>query len=285
MFQLKNKSTLARNSFKTLTSKPSNNFNDLFKQPIHSYTQNSFINLDIAALTQAKYSLDISWTASLIICSGGLRILLSGSNYLISKLKNKYPDDQGWFGKIRKEWIFNDISNEKAFYKLDKSQIEETKKFYKLDTLVSAGVSGFICVNWLRALHFMCYSPNFFQNFAVEKAFDQFFLCTHDPTFILPLITILLNIYTVSTSKHPFLINFNRKENYIKRFNQIFALSLPAIFSPTAYLISWCSFMVTHLGLRKLNHLYKARQYNKEIKKYAISDKTISEIERFYKKL
>jgi len=84
MFQLKNKSTLARNSFKTLSSKPSNNFNDLLKQPIHSYTQNSFINLDIAALTQAKYGLDISWTASLIVCSGGLRILLSGSNYLIS---------------------------------------------------------------------------------------------------------------------------------------------------------------------------------------------------------
>jgi len=82
------------------------------------------------------------------------------------------------------------------------------KSFYKLDTLVSAGVSGLICVNWLRALHFMCYNSNFFQNFAVEKAFDQFLLCSHDPTFILPLITILLNIYTVSVKFHEISISF-----------------------------------------------------------------------------
>jgi len=88
----------------------------------------------------------------------------------------------------------------------------------------------------------MCYNPDFFQNFAVEKAFDQFFLATHDPTFILPLATILLNIFAISTSKHPFLINFNQKENLIKRFNQLFALSLPAIFSPTVIFFSYLTY-------------------------------------------
>ncbi len=47
MFRLRNQASLAQNCFKTLSYKPTNSFNDLLKQPIQSYTQNSFINLDI----------------------------------------------------------------------------------------------------------------------------------------------------------------------------------------------------------------------------------------------
>jgi len=35
-------------------------------------------------MNQIKYNLDTSWTVSIILCSGGLRLLLSASNYLIT---------------------------------------------------------------------------------------------------------------------------------------------------------------------------------------------------------
>jgi len=42
---------------------------------------------------------------------------------------------------------------------------------------------------------------------------------------------------------------------------------------------------MTHLGLRKLSQIYKNRQSQKEINKYAVGQKTLMEIEQFYKKL
>lgn len=43
-------------------------------------------------MNQIKYNLDTSWTVSIILCSGGLRLLLSASNYLITVKDNLFQN-------------------------------------------------------------------------------------------------------------------------------------------------------------------------------------------------
>ena len=60
-------------------------------------------------------------------------------------------------------------------------------------------------LNWLRALHFLCFNPGYFDGISSELILDTFPLITHDPYFILPIITFLLNYVAISVAYIPIL--------------------------------------------------------------------------------
>ena len=135
--------TLLRRGPQLLHTSPNKRFNDLLKQPIYSITQNSFINFDIViplqrfalnlikeAVKQLKFNLGISWTTSIILASGGLKLFMMTSNYFISvilhcnvyyniftqKLHLKDPEKRNYIKAIQENVFLKDIAKDGKFY-------------------------------------------------------------------------------------------------------------------------------------------------------------------------
>jgi hypothetical protein len=102
----------------------------------------------------------------------------------------------------------------------------------------------FLLFNNFRALNIISSDPSLYSGFNLE--FSD--LSIHDMTFFLPLVVFLANFYTIKSTNHPWLINFNTK----KLIYLSFCISLFSVFWPKCYCVSWIAYCATHILVNKI---------------------------------
>jgi len=238
------------------------NYNGLFERPTQSLIPHLHMLGIIETIKYFKYDYSLTWTFSIIITSSLIRIIQIPTYLLIKYVNvNKYiPNRLNLFiSKWSHRLIYNDLLIDIKRNKIDNYDKKRMFKYYDINVILSYMPQFFLLFNNFRAFNAMVKAEDSFKNdiFGIN-------LATHDSTFIFPVLIFINNYFFLKISNHPWLINYNNDK--IKLAYLSFVISLFSIFWPKCYCISWISYCMTHILIKKIMEFINLR--NKKLSSY-----------------
>lgn len=91
------------------------------------------------------------------------------------------------------------------------------------------------------------------QEFLTQSCFFHS-LALHDPSFVTPVLVMLLNFALLKTSRHPLLIHLNNPNNFFSCFNFAFMGGLLFVPVPCSYTMCYLGLGLGHLLIRAFRH-------------------------------
>lgn len=279
-----NKLTINNTAFKIRLAKK--NFNGFFERPTQNILSHMTIITSIESIEYLKSSFDISWTISISLTSAAIRLLQIPTYWLLKDVRfEKFLPH--FFVKFAKKWshkiIFNDLNIDLKRNRLN-HQKENVFKYYDANLILSWSSQLYLLLNYFRGLNSMSKAGNIYPGFT--KDIYGINLALNDTTFLIPIIVFVNNYLLLRISNHPWLINYNMNatNNYSKLIYLSFIMSLFSVFWPKCYAISWISYCITHMVIRKIgDYISQIKYQNKNYSCY-VEKNYKKKIEELYNK-
>lgn len=261
------------------------NYNGLFERPTQSLVPHLQILGILETFKYFKYEYDLTWTLSIIITSSLIRIIQIPTYLLVKDVKvSKYiPNKLNIFiSKWSHRLIYNDLYIDVKRNKIDNFDKKKMLKYYDINVILSYVPQFFLLFNNFRALNSMVKGDSsMYPNFTNDLFGMN--LAVHDSTFIFPLIIFVNNYFFLKITNHPWLINYNN--NKIKLVYLSFAISLFSIIWPKCYCVSWVSYCLTHIIIKKIMEFIYLRNKRLASYQYHVEKNYKSKIINWYNRI
>lgn len=223
-------------------------YHSLLTKPVDLFCTNALVYSSVESFH--FFSAYLSWPLSIVITTASFRLFLYPLGTYLDKINWKLPKViQQPFENLHKNFFLNDLESDVKKLNLNSDDLKSLQEKIGPNVLVRQMVQAYFCLNFARGLSDVTLNSRY--HIGIDDSIFWFWsLSSIDPFFVAPLISGILSFKVLQGSFHPLTVPLT--ENF--KFWGSFGVSLAFVPLPLSYSLSYWSFLLTHIVMRKLKN-------------------------------
>ena len=221
-------------------------YHSLLTKPIDLFCTNALVYSSVESFHY--FHTYLNWPLSIIITTASFRLFLHPLGMYFDKMNWKLPKVlQQPFENIHKSLLLNDLEMDAKKLNLNSDDLKDLQGKIGPAVLIRQMVQAYFCLNFARGLSDITLNSRY--HIGIDDPIFWFWsLSSIDPFFVAPLVSGFATYKFLKGSFHPFTVPLT--ENL--KFWGSFCVSLGFVPLPLSYSLSYWTFLLTHIVLRKL---------------------------------
>lgn len=220
-------------------------YHSLLTKPVDLFCTNALIYTSVESFH--LFSPYLNWPLSIIVTTASFRLLLHPLGLFLDKINWKLPTalqvpSQRFYTNL----LVNDLESDVKQKGLNSSDLQVLQQKIQPRVLARQIIQAYFCLNFARGLSDV--TLNFKYHAGIDDQIFYFWSLTEiDPFFVAPLVAGLVTFRFLQGSFHPFTLPMT--DNL--KFWGSFGVCLAFVPMPLGYCLSYSTFLLTHMLIRK----------------------------------